>query len=64
MNYEQIEPILQYLYLAGLGFSLYALYSYMWYMYSNDKKGNTDYEKFSSLALDDSIDSKPLNENK
>jgi cbb3-type cytochrome oxidase subunit 3 len=33
-------------------------------MYSNDKKGNTDYEKLSSLVLDDAITSQPLNEKK
>ncbi len=61
MTYQEFEPMLQYLYLGGLLLSAYALYSYVWYMYKSDKKGDTDYEKLSNLALDDNIDSKTIN---
>jgi len=64
MNYTDYSSFLQYAYLAGLLFSAYALYSYLWYMYSNDKRGATDYENLSNLALDDSIDSKTINTSK
>lgn len=62
MNYADFEVILQYGHLTGLLLSAYALYSYIWYMYKNDKQGKTNYEKLAYLALDDDINSKPLNE--
>lgn len=64
MTYQEFEPFLQYVYLAGLLLSAYALYSYVWYMYKSDKNGETDYENLSNLVLDDNIDSKTINTSK
>lgn len=61
MTYQDLEPILQYLYLIGLSLSVYALYSYLWHMYKSDKSGETDYENLANLALDDNIDSATIN---
>lgn len=36
------------------------LYAYCYYMYKVQKSGKKDYEKYSRLALDDSIVDKPI----
>ncbi len=38
-----------------------ALYGYIVYLYRSEKKGEKDYEKLGNIALDDEIDSKPIN---
>ncbi|WP_294952759.1 cytochrome c oxidase, cbb3-type, CcoQ subunit [Sulfurovum sp.] len=38
-----------------------ALYGYIVYLYRSEKKGEKDYEKFGNIALDDEIDSTPIN---
>jgi cytochrome c oxidase cbb3-type subunit 4 len=42
-------------------FLVVMLYWYIIYLYRSEKKGDKDYEKLSDLALDDEIDSKPIN---
>lgn len=42
-------------------FLVVALYGYIVYLYRSEKKGEKDYEKFGNIALDDEIDSKPIN---
>jgi cytochrome c oxidase cbb3-type subunit 4 len=39
-------------------------YSYAYSIYKRDKTGERDFEKYSNLVLDDSIESKPLEERK
>jgi cytochrome c oxidase cbb3-type subunit 4 len=39
-------------------------YSYAYSIYKRDKKGERDFEKYSKLVLDDSIDSEPLEDRK
>jgi cytochrome c oxidase cbb3-type subunit 4 len=39
-------------------------YSYAYSIYKRDKTGERDFEKYSNLVLDDSIDSKPLEDRK
>ncbi|RDU72543.1 cytochrome c oxidase, cbb3-type, CcoQ subunit [Helicobacter aurati] len=36
------------------------LYSYIIYLYRAQATGKVDYEKYGKLALDDSLDSKPI----
>ena len=36
------------------------LYAYIYHLYSSDKKGTKDYEKYGNIALDDDITSAPL----
>jgi cytochrome c oxidase cbb3-type subunit 4 len=43
-------------------FLVVMLYSYIVYLYRSEKKGEKDYEKLGNIALDDEIDSKPIND--
>ena len=42
-------------------FLVVILYWYIIYLYRSEKKGEKDYEKFGNIALDDEIDSTPIN---
>jgi cytochrome c oxidase cbb3-type subunit 4 len=52
--------------IAGYGkffivlFVFIVFWSYVYSIYKRDKTGERDFEKYSKLVLDDSIDSKPL----
>ncbi len=41
-------------------FLVVILYWYIVYLYRSEKKGDKDYEKLGNIALDDEIDSKPI----
>ncbi len=41
-------------------FLVVMLYWYIVYLYRSEKKGDKDYEKLGNIALDDEIDSKPI----
>ena len=41
-------------------FLVIMLYGYIIHLYRSEKKGESDYEKFGNIALDDNIDSKPI----
>ncbi len=36
------------------------LYGYIIHLYRSEKKGEKDYEKYANIALDDEIDSTPI----
>lgn len=36
------------------------LYSYIYYLYSSEKKGVRDFEKYGNIAIDDNITSEPV----
>ena len=38
------------------------LYGYIIHLYRSEKKGESDYEKYGRMALDDEIDSTPIDE--
>ena len=42
-------------------FLVVMLYGYIVYLYRSEKKGEKDYEKLGNIALDDEIDSDPVN---
>ena len=42
-------------------FLVVMLYGYIIYLYRSEKKGVKDYEKLGNIALDDEIDSTPIN---
>ena len=42
-------------------FLVVMLYWYIVYLYRSEKKGEKDYEKLGKIALDDEIDSTPIN---
>jgi cytochrome c oxidase cbb3-type subunit 4 len=43
-------------------FLVVVLYWYIIYLYRSEKKGEKDYEKLGNIALDDEIDSTPIND--
>ena len=49
-----------YVYLVMTVVMVAVLYSYILYLYRSEKSGEKDYEKYGNIALDDSIDSKPV----
>jgi len=49
-----------YLYVIGSGITVVVFYSYIVYLYRSEKQGKKDYEKYGKIALDDEIDSTPV----
>jgi len=47
-------------YIALTGFCVIMLYGYIYHLYSSEKKGTRDYEKYAHIALDDELDSTPI----
>lgn len=43
-------------------FLVVMLYGYIIHLYRSEKKGERDYEKYGNIALDDEVDSKPVEE--
>ncbi|UFH59456.1 cytochrome c oxidase, cbb3-type, CcoQ subunit [Sulfurovum mangrovi] len=43
-------------------FLVIMLYGYIIHLYRSEKKGEKDYEKYGNIALDDEIDSRPVDE--
>ena len=41
-------------------FLVILLYGYIIHLYRSEKKGEKDYEKYANIALDDEIDSTPI----
>jgi len=52
--------IYSYVFMTGL--LVIILYSYIIYLYRSEKRGEKDFEKYGKLAIDDELDSKPLEE--
>lgn len=44
-------------------FLVLMLYGYIIHLYRSEKKGEKDYEKYGKIALDDEIDSQPIEKN-
>lgn len=63
MNVVDIQQLQVIMYVVMTGVLVFALYGYIIYLYRNEKKGVMDYEKFGTLALDDELDSTPLERN-
>jgi len=56
----EIEQLRIYGYLFGTGILIVILYSYIIYLYRSEKKGEKDFEKYGSLAIDDELSSRVL----
>ncbi|MEA3374106.1 MAG: cytochrome c oxidase, cbb3-type, CcoQ subunit [Campylobacterota bacterium] len=41
-------------------FLVFVLYGYIYHLYSSEKKGERDYEKYGNIALNDEITDKPV----
>lgn len=55
-----LAEIQAYVYLVGTAIAVFVLYAYIVYLYKSEKSGDKDYEKYGNIALDDNIDSKPI----
>ena len=56
-----IAQLQAYGYFGLTAFLVIILYSYIYHLYSTDKKeGGHDYEKYSNMALKDDIDDTPV----
>ncbi|MGB3752163.1 MAG: CcoQ/FixQ family Cbb3-type cytochrome c oxidase assembly chaperone [Arcobacteraceae bacterium] len=64
MEYETLLMIQSYAKFALLTLVCIVFYSYAYSIYKRDRKGETNYESYSNLVLDDSIQSKPLEKRK
>ncbi len=60
ISVETLEHFQAYGYLIAISFCVFMLYGYIYHLYSSEKKGTRDYEKYSNIALDDNVDSTPL----
>ncbi len=57
---ENIRELQAYAYFFFTLFLVVILYSYIVHLYRSEKKGTRDYEQYGKLALDDELDSKPI----
>lgn len=64
MEYETLLTVQGYAKFALLTLVCIVFYGYAYSIYKRDKKGETNYESYSNLVLDDSIESKPLEKRK
>jgi len=55
-----LDQLSIYLYVIGSGITVVVFYSYIVYLYRSEKRGEKDYEKYGKIALDDEIDSTPV----
>lgn len=55
-----IGEIQAYAYFGFTAFLVVVLYGYIYHLYSSEKKGTRDYEKYANMALDDEITDKPV----
>jgi len=60
MEIETIQTLQAYGYVIATGLCTLLLYGYIYHLYSSEKKGTRDYEKYANIALDDELDSTPL----
>ncbi len=60
LDVETINMLQAYGYIIGVVFCTLMLYGYIYHLYSSEKNGTRNYEKYAHIALDDSIDSTPL----
>jgi len=55
-----VDQLSIYAYVIGSGITVVVFYSYIVYLYRSEKRGEKDYEKYGKIALDDEIDSPPV----
>jgi len=64
VEYETLLTIQAYAKFGLLTLVCIVFYSYAYSIYKRDKTGERNFEKYSNLVLDDTIESKPLEERK
>ncbi len=60
MEIETIRELQAYGYILMIILLTVGLYAYIHHLYKTQREGKRDYEKYSNLALDDSLDSSPI----
>ena len=55
-----IAEIQAYAFFFFTAFLVLVLYGYIYHLYSSEKKGTRDYEKYGNIALNDEITDKPV----
>jgi len=60
---ENIRELQAFGYFFFTVFLVVVLYAYILHLYRAEKKGTRNYEKYGKLALDDELDSKPVEPN-
>jgi cytochrome c oxidase cbb3-type subunit 4 len=55
-----IGTLQAYAYFGFTAFLVIVLYSYIYHLYSAQKKGLRDYEKYGNIALNDEITDQPI----
>ncbi len=60
---ETLKEIQAYAYFFFTALLCVILYAYIYYLYSSEKRGEHNFEKFSNIALDDEVDSTPIKKN-
>ena len=64
MEYETLLTIQGYTKIGLITVVFIVFYSYAYSIYKRDKDGKRDFEQYSNLVLDDSLESKPLENNR
>ena len=57
---QTLQTFQVYAYLIVAGIIIVVFYSYIHYIYSSEKKGVRDFEKYSNIVLDDEVTSTPV----
>jgi len=60
MELETIQTLQAYGYVIATGLCTMLLYGYIYHVYSSEKKGTRNYEKYANIALDDELDATPI----
>jgi cytochrome c oxidase cbb3-type subunit 4 len=60
MEMEFVRELQAYGYIIGIMFCTIMLYGYIYHIYKSEKKGINNYEKYANIALDDELDSAPI----
>lgn len=55
-----IATLQQYGYFSLTALMVVLLYAYIYHLYSSQKKGTRDYEKYGNIALNDDINDEPI----
>jgi len=55
-----IGTIQAYAYFFFVAFLVVILYAYIYHLYSSQRKGKRDYEKYGNIALHDEVTDKPV----
>ncbi len=57
-----IAELQAYGYFFLTAFLVFVLYGYIYHLYSSERKGKRDYEKYGNIALNDEVTDKPVEE--